>query len=69
MTTKKLTKSDFTFTFKYYGMYKVTYQSTSGKRYTATILDMPLIDLTKNCENPTQRNLAILKSKCIDWNK
>ena len=69
MTTIELTKSDFTFTFKYYGMYKVTYQSPSGKRHTGTIIDMPLIDSTKNCENPTQRNLAILRSKCIEWNK
>ena len=69
MKANKLTKSDFTLTFKYWGMYQVTYQSTDGKRYTCTTSDMSLIDLTKNCENPTQRNLAILRSKCIDWNK
>jgi hypothetical protein len=58
--------SDFNFTFKGYGHYKVTYTSPITSKEWSTITDnMPLIDITKNCDNtPTQNNLNILKRLC-----
>ncbi len=45
--------SDFSFQFAGYGHYKVTYQSSiTGKKWTTTTNNMPLIDLTKNCKEP-----------------
>jgi hypothetical protein len=57
--------SDFDFNFKGYGMYEVTYTSpTTGKSWSARITDMPLIDATKNAENPKVKDLNTLKKIC-----
>jgi len=64
-TTTKL--SDFTFKFAGHGHYKVTYTSpVTGKEWTATISDMPLIDDTKNADEPKLKDLNMLKRVCKD---
>lgn len=56
---------DFTFLTAGYGHYKVTYTSpTTGKSWSRTINDMPLIDATKNAVEPKRKDLNILKRKC-----
>ena len=61
----KLNLSDFTFVFSGYGHYKVTYQSpVTGKRWTITTSNMPLIDATKNADEPKQKDLQDLKRLC-----
>lgn len=56
---------DFTFRTAGYGHYKVTYTSpTTGKSWSRTIDDMPLIDATKNAVEPKRKDLNILKRKC-----
>ena len=61
----KTQKSDFTFTLSSRGMYQVTYQSpATNKKWWKTICDMPLIDATKNEENPKRKDLEILKWIC-----
>jgi hypothetical protein len=58
-------KSDFQFQFAGYGHYKVTYTSQkTGKQWHKTTNDMPLIDLTKNCDEPKKVNLIRLKRLC-----
>jgi hypothetical protein len=48
--------SDFDFRLAGYGHYKVTYTSpVTGKSWTATTNDMPLIDATKNSDEPKKR--------------
>jgi hypothetical protein len=57
--------SDFNFQFSGYGHYKVTYFSpVTGKSWTATTSNMPLIDATKNTENPKKVDLNALKKFC-----
>lgn len=57
--------SDFNFQFTGYGHYKVTYTSpVSGKSWTATTSDIPLIDATKNADEPKIKDLNELKSFC-----
>ena len=66
-TTKKgkISISDFKFTFNGYGHYRVTYTSPiSGKSWTTVTNDMPLIDATKNSDNPKIYDLNKLKWKC-----
>lgn len=54
--------SDFKFVFAGYGHYKVTYTSpNTGKEWTTTINNMPLIDATKNAEQPKKQDLNNLK--------
>lgn len=54
--------SDFNFRLSGYGHYEVTYTSpATGKSWTATINNMPLIDATKNAEEPTKKDLETLK--------
>jgi hypothetical protein len=54
--------SDFSFVFAGYGHYKVTYTSpVTGKAWTATTSNMPLIDATKNADEPKQADLNQLK--------
>lgn len=54
--------SDFYFKFSGYGHYNVTYTSpNTGKSWTKTINDMPLIDLTKNAEQVKKVDLQHLK--------
>ena len=58
----KIKRSDFGFTVSGYGHYKVTYTSpVTGKSWTATTNDMPLIDLTKNADEPRAVDLNRLK--------
>lgn len=55
-------KSDFYFKFMGSGHYNVTYTSpNTGKQWTKLITDMPLIDETKNEENPRKKDLEHLK--------
>lgn len=57
-----MNKKDFNFQFSGHGHYRVTYTSPkTGKQWSKVISDMELIDLTKNEENPTKKNLNILK--------
>lgn len=57
--------SDFTFSFAGYGHYHVTYTSSiTGKEWTCTTHDMPLIDATKNSDNPKKIDLERLKRAC-----
>lgn len=61
----KISLSDFTFEFAGYGHYKVTYQSAkTGKKWTHTTNDMPLIDATKNEDEPKVKDLQMLKRMC-----
>ena len=54
--------SDFSFAPAGYGHYKVTYTSpTTGKQWTKITNDMPLIDATKNADEPKQKDLNELK--------
>lgn len=63
----KTTISDFRFEFAGYGHYKVTYTSpATGKRWTTTTNNMPLIDATKNAEEPKRKDLEELKRICKD---
>ena len=62
---KKTTISDFRFEVAGYGHYKVTYTSpVTWKQWTAKTNDMPLIDATKNADEPKRRDLEILKRVC-----
>lgn len=57
--------SDFSFKLVGYGHYKVTYTSpTTGKNWTATTNNMPLIDATKNSDNPKKSDLQKLQRLC-----
>ena len=58
----KISISDFRFMPAGHGHYKVTYTSpVTGKQWTKTTSNMPLIDATKNAEEPTQKDLEELK--------
>lgn len=62
---KKISITDFRFEFRGYGHYKVTYTSpVTGKQWTATTNDMPLIDDTKNSDDPKRKDLELLKRMC-----
>lgn len=57
--------SDFTFTLNGYGHYKVKYTSPlTQKEWTKVINYMPLIDATKNAEEPKRKDLIELKNLC-----
>lgn len=57
--------TDFRFEFAGYGHYKVTYTSpVTGKQWTVTTSNMPLIDATKNADEPKHCDLETLKSVC-----
>jgi len=57
--------TDFQFQFSGYGHYKVTYTNpATGKTWTTTTSNMPLIDATKNAEEPKKKDLNQLKSLC-----
>ena len=65
MKTTKLSISDFSFAFSGYGRYQVTYTSPiTGKQYTTVTNNMPLIDETKNSEQPKIKDLNELKRLC-----
>jgi len=57
--------TDFTFRFAGYGHYKITYTSpVTGKSWSRTTNDMPLVDCTKNAESPKQVDLMRLRRLC-----
>jgi hypothetical protein len=61
----KISISDFTFVVVGYGHYKVTFKSSiTGKEWTKTTSDMPLIDATKNADEPKRVDLERLKRFC-----
>lgn len=63
--TNKISISDFNFIQSGYGHYKVTFKSQkTGKEWTTTTNNMPLIDATKNAEYPKVKDLNNLKSLC-----
>ena len=53
--------TDFSFSFLGHGHYRVTYTYPSGKTITSTINHMPLIDATKNADEPKKKDLIDLK--------
>lgn len=56
---------EFKFEFSGYGHYRVTYTSpTTGKKWSTVTNNMPLIDDTKNEENPKKKDLNRLKWIC-----
>lgn len=58
----KVKITDFVFEFAGHGHYGVTYcYPISGKRITATIDDMTIIDSTKNEDYPKSKDLQQLK--------
>jgi hypothetical protein len=60
--TQKISISDFSFLPSGYGHYKVTYTSpTTGKQWTKVTNNMPLIDATKNADEPKRKDLEELK--------
>ena len=62
---KSINLSDFRFEFSGYGHYKVTYTSpVTGKSWTKTCNNMPLIDATKNADEPKKKDLNTLKDFC-----
>jgi hypothetical protein len=65
MKTNRIQLSDFSFLPSGYGHYKVTYTSpVTGKKFTAITNNMPLIDATKNAEEPKIKDLESLKRIC-----
>lgn len=61
----KISLSDFSFSPSGYGHYKVTYTSpVTGKVWVNTTSNMPLIDDTKNSDNPKIKDLNALKVVC-----
>ena len=63
--SNKISITDFSFQFSGYGHYKVTYRSPKTlKEYSKTTNNMPLIDETKNSENPKKVHLEQLKRLC-----
>jgi len=66
----RISKHDFRFMPSGYGHYKVTYTSpVTGRQWTAITSDMPLIDATKNCDEPKVRDLNYLKKVCKSWKR
>ena len=66
----KISISDFSFSFSGYGHYLVTYTSpTTRKSWSFTCNNMPLIDATKNSENPKMKDLNALKYTCKYYGK
>ena len=60
--TTKISITDFSFLPSGFGHYRVTYTSpTTGKQWTKVTNDMPLIDATKNCDEPKRKDLESLK--------
>lgn len=63
----KISLSDFSFSPNGFGHYKVTYTSPiTGKSWSNTTNNIPLIDCTKNSINPKSKDLNILKSIAKD---
>jgi hypothetical protein len=65
MDRKKIEITDFKFRCAGYGHYQVTYRSPkTGAEFTTVTDNMPLIDKTRNSENPKQKDLTTLKKLC-----
>ena len=65
MKTPKISISDFSFSFSAYGHYRVTYTSpVTYKAWHTVTSDMPLIDATKNADEPKKVDLIRLKNAC-----
>lgn len=65
MKKNQISISDFSFSFAGYGHYKVTYTSPVTRKTWSTVThDMPLIDVTKNSDNPKKVDLIRLKNAC-----
>jgi hypothetical protein len=60
--TNSISITDFSFQFTGHGHYKVSYTYPSGKTISATINHMPLIDCTKNSDEPKKKDLIDLKN-------
>lgn len=57
-----ITIEQFRFEFAGYGHYWATYTTPNRGDYWRHIINcMPLIDATKNAENPTQRDMKLLR--------
>lgn len=62
---KRIDITDFRFMPAGYGHYKVTYKSpNTGKSWSVTTSNMPLIDATKNAEQPKRKDLEELRRVC-----
>lgn len=62
---QKISISDFKFLHSGYGHYKVTYISpVTGKQWECITDNMPLIDVTRNSDNPKVKHLKMLKRLC-----
>lgn len=60
--TKNISIRDFDFRFSGYGHYEVTYTSpVTGKSWAKVTSNMPLIDATKNEDEPKRKDLEMLK--------
>ncbi len=67
---KKISLADFDFKFEDYGHYLVTYTSpATGYYWRYTTTNMPLIDATKNADQPKIKDLNHLKAECKRGNK
>ena len=65
---RKVSIYDFKFEFAGYGHYKVTYTSpATGREWQTVTNNMPLIDATKNTENPKLKDLEALKFICKNY--
>jgi len=64
-----VTKFDFDFAQLGYGLYKVTFTSSKGKKYSANVDDMCIIDRVKNTDKPLKKDLNTLKSMCKEYQK
>lgn len=70
MARQKINITDFSFKFLSAGHYKVEYQSpATGRRWSALVRDMPIIDATKNSYSPKQKDLETLKYICKNYEK
>ena len=59
---RKISISDFSFRPSGYGHYEVTYTSPmTGKKWIKTTSDMPLVDATKNADNPKRKDMEALR--------
>lgn len=65
----KISIHDFRFEFMGRGHYRVTYTSpATSKEWSMVTNNMPLIDATKNAEEPMRRDLEHLKRLCKIYN-
>lgn len=65
MSASHISITDFRFTFAGHGHYTVTYTSpVTGKEYRTVTDNMPLIDATKNADQPKKKDLNSLKNLC-----